>query len=94
MRVAEQGQETTWKVLSLATAALAAMTARSALKAGWSKGFRSDPPVNPASRETAWTEAVTWAVLVGAAAGLARLLARRGAAAGWNKAFGGYPKGL
>ena len=83
-----------FKILGIGAAACAAMTARAALKAGWSLVTKRDPPLNPASRDTAWGEALAWALATGATVGVARLAARRLAAEGWHKVTGSYPSGF
>lgn len=69
-----------WIAISGAAAAGAAFVTQALLKRGWNAVTGEDPPVNPASGRTAWTEAVVWTVAAGAAAGLSRLVARRAAA--------------
>ncbi len=83
-----------WKVVGVATGLAAAKATRKALDVGWSKTRGGEPPRNPASRETDWSEAVAWAVASGIALGLARLLAARGTAKLWEKATGSLPPGL
>ncbi len=83
-----------WKVVGMATGLAAAKATRKALDVGWSKTRGGDPPRNPASRETDWSEAIAWAVASGIALGLARLLAARGTAKLWEKATGSLPPGL
>ena len=61
-----------WKVLGVATGLAAAKATRKALDVGWSKTRGGEPPRNPASRETDWSEAIAWAVASGIALGLAR----------------------
>ncbi len=83
-----------WKVVGVAAGLAAAKATRKALDVGWSKTRGGEPPRNPASRETDWSEAIAWAVASGIALGLARLLAARGAAKLWEKATGALPPGL
>ena len=83
-----------WKVVGVATGLVAAKATRKALDVGWSKTRGGEPPRNPASRETDWSEAIAWAVASGIALGLARLLAARGTAKLWEKAIGSLPPGL
>ena len=83
-----------WKVVGVATGLAAAKATRKALDVGWRKTRGGEPPRNPASRETDWSEAVAWAVASGIALGLARLLAARGTAKLWEKATGSLPPGL
>lgn len=90
----QQSHEQAFKLLGVGAAACAAMTARAALKAGWTAVTKKDPPLNPASRDTAWREALAWALLTGATIGVARLVARRLSAEGWRKMTGHYPLGF
>ena len=83
-----------WKVVGVSAGLAAAKATRKALDVGWSKTRGGEPPRNPASRETDWSEAVAWAVASGIALGLARLLAARGTAKLWEKATGSLPPGL
>lgn len=69
-----------WLLVSGLAAAAASFLTRSVLKRGWNAATGEDPPVNPASAETAWTEALTWTVAASLVAGLTRLAARRTAA--------------
>ena len=83
-----------WKVVGVTTGLAAAKATRKAMDVGWSKTRGGEPPRNPASRETDWTEAVAWAIASGIALGLAKLLAARGSAKLWEKATGSLPPGL
>ena len=69
-----------WILVSGASAAGAAFLTQQVLKRGWSAATGDDPPLNPASSETAWTEAVVWTLAASVVAGLSRLGARRAAA--------------
>ena len=69
-----------WMAVSGAAAMAAAFATRSALKRGWNATTGEDPPMNPASTETAWTEALVWTVAASVVAGVSRLAARRTAA--------------
>ena len=66
------------------TSGLAAMAAawltRTGLKYTWNATTGEDPPMNPASAQTAWSEALTWTVATSLVAGLTRLAARRAVA--------------
>ncbi|MDT0631728.1 DUF4235 domain-containing protein [Rubrivirga sp. S365] len=73
-------QKHTWMLVSGGAAVAAAFATRSLLKVGWNAATGEDPPLNPASSETAWTEALTWTVAASVVAGVARLAARRAAA--------------
>jgi Protein of unknown function (DUF4235) len=84
----------TWTVLGGIAAALAGVVAKKGLELTWRKATGKEPPANPESPETTWTEAVGYAVLSGVVLGVARLLARRAAARSWHKATGNLPPGL
>ena len=73
-------QRTRWILASGLAATAASFATRSALKKGWNTATGDDPPLNPASTETAWTEALVWTVAASVVAGLSRLFARRTAA--------------
>jgi len=73
-------QRARWIVASGLAAMAASTLTRSALKKGWNSATGGDPPLNPASAETAWTEALVWTVATSVVAGVSRLLARRTAA--------------
>jgi hypothetical protein len=83
-----------WKVVGAGSGLLAAMVTRKALVAAWQKTKKTDPPANPASPSTTWSEALVWATATGVALAVARLVAQRGAAAGWQAATGHLPPGL
>ena len=83
-----------WKVVGVTTGLAAAKATRKAMDVGWSRTRGGEPPRNPASRETDWSDAIAWAVASGVALGLARLLAARGTARLWEKATGSLPPGL
>lgn len=69
-----------WIATSGLAAAGAAFATRSLLRRGWHAATGEDPPLNPASHETAWTEALIWTVAASVVAGISRLTARRAAA--------------
>ncbi len=73
-------QKTRFVLVSGVAATAASFLTRSALKKGWNTTTGDDPPMNPASAETAWTEALVWTVAASVVAGVSRLLARRTAA--------------
>ncbi|GAB5536882.1 MAG: hypothetical protein Rubg2KO_31310 [Rubricoccaceae bacterium] len=66
------------------TSGLAAMASawltRTGLRYTWNATTGEDPPMNPASTSTAWTEAITWTVAASVVAGLTRLVTRRAVA--------------
>lgn len=70
-----------WILTSGLAASAAAFATQSVLKRSWNAATGDDPPLNPASSRTAWTEAVVWTVAASVVAGLSRLAARRATAA-------------
>lgn len=81
-----------WKALSVASGALAAIAVRKLLSAMWPGS--SEPPLNPADRRIDWTSAMVWGVASGIGAGVARVVSKRTAAAAWEKATGNPPPGI
>ncbi len=73
---------------------IAGVAARKVIVASWKAAKKTDPPTNPAARDTQWGEALIWTIATSIGVGIARLIATRGAAAGWEKATGGLPPGL
>ncbi|WP_412060505.1 DUF4235 domain-containing protein [Rubrivirga sp. IMCC45206] len=69
-----------WILASGLAATAASYLTRSVLQKGWNSATGDDPPMNPASSETAWTEALVWTVAASVVAGVSRLAARRSAA--------------
>lgn len=67
-------------LVSGVAAMASAWLTRSGLKYAWNATTGEDPPLNPASPSTAWTEALTWTLAASAVAGLTRLVARRSVA--------------
>lgn len=94
MSLIEWGEERTWEVVAVASAAVVGIAARKALEKGWERVHHDEPPKNPAARSVSWGDALAWTAAAGLAVGLGRLVAQRGAAAGWKKVRGRYPKGL
>ena len=69
-------------------AVLAGIGTRVLVKAAWRAWRGEDPPQNPASPSTDWSEAIAWTAAISVAVGTARLLARRGASAARRKLAG------
>lgn len=84
----------TWKLVGGVAGAVAGAATRRLLRAGWRRTRGGDPPTNPASPSTRWSEAIGWALASGVAMGVTRLVSQRGAAGAWKAATGRYPKGL
>jgi hypothetical protein len=87
-------EERRWRLVAMASGALAGLAVRQALDQGWRFLQREDPPENPAARSVGWAQALAWTVATSVAMGVGQLVAERGAAAGWRKARGRYPEGL
>ncbi|MEO6654308.1 MAG: DUF4235 domain-containing protein [Ilumatobacteraceae bacterium] len=81
-----------WKMVSVASGALAALAMRQLVAALWPG--RHNPPLNPADRRIDWGEALAWSLASGVGAGIARLVSTRLAAGGWEKATGHPPPGI
>ncbi len=69
-----------WLLLSGGVAMAASALTKTALAKGWNSATGEDPPLNPESRKTSWSEAIAWTLAVSVAAGLSQLVARRGLA--------------
>ena len=67
---------------------------RALLRVAWRHTRGGDPPTNPASPSTQWSEALIWAIASGVALAVTRLIAQRGAAEAWKATTGSYPAGL
>jgi hypothetical protein len=72
-----------WKVITLASGALAGLVTQRMLNAAW-RGLRSQAPPLQADRDAAWSDALSWAIATGVGAGVARLMAIRTAAQLWE----------
>ena len=87
-------QQTMWKLAALASGAAAGAATRAVLHFAWRQAKGSEPPANPASPSTSWSEALTWAAASGVAIAVSRMVAQRGAAEAWKAGTGTYPAGL
>lgn len=83
-----------WKVVGSLSGIVAGSATRALLKAGWRRSKGGDPPTNPASPSTRWSEALIWAAASGVAMAVTRLVAQRGAAEAWRATTGTYPPGM
>ena len=88
------GERAVWKVAGVVSGVVSGLAARQLLQGGWRRFMGGDPPANPASPRTTWSEALMWAVSSGVAVAVARLVAQRGAAEAFKAATGHYPEGL
>ncbi len=82
------------KLVGIGTGMVARKVSDKALSAAWKKTKHSEPPADPASPGTPWSEAISWAVASGVAMAVARLLATRGTATAKMKITGKAPEGL
>ena len=83
-----------WKVAGTLSGIAAGSVTRRLLQLGWRRTRGGDPPTNPASPSTRWSEALAWAVASGVAMAVTRMVSQRGAAGAWKAATGEYPEGL
>jgi NADPH:quinone reductase-like Zn-dependent oxidoreductase len=83
-----------WQAAGAVTGLVSGLVTRKLLNSGWRRLKGSDPPTNPASPRTRWSEALMWAAASGVAIAVARLVAARGAAEAWRATTGHYPEGL
>lgn len=72
---------TRWIIASGAAALGASYLTKTLLRHSWHAATGEDPPMNPADRKTAWSEAAVWTVAASVVAGLSSLAARRATAA-------------
>ncbi|HUQ63383.1 MAG TPA: DUF4235 domain-containing protein [Acidimicrobiales bacterium] len=87
-------QQVLWKGVGALSGAVAGAATRKVLTSSWRKVRGGNPPTNPASHQTKWTEALIWAMASGVAMAVTRLVAQRGAAEAWRAKTGSYPEGL
>ena len=83
-----------WNGLASGVSVGAVVVTKPLVEGLWRLVFRREPPGNPASRDTTWSDALLWALLAGALVGVIRLLAQRAAAEGWRRVQGSYPRPL
>ena len=82
------------KLVGIGTGIVVRKVSDKALSAVWKKTKHSEPPADPASPGTPWSEAISWAAASGVAMAVARLLATRGTATAKMKMTGKAPEGL
>ena len=82
------------KLVGIATGVVVRKVSDKALSAVWKKTKHTEPPADPASPGTPWSEALSWAAASGVAMAVARLLATRGTATAKMKMTGKAPEGL
>jgi len=83
-----------WKAVGILSGVASGAAVRGLLRGAWRRATGGNPPTNPASPSTTWSEAIGWAAASGVALAVARLVAQRGAAEAWRAKTGSYPEGL
>jgi hypothetical protein len=83
-----------WRAVGAVAGLGAGLAARKFLEGTWRATRGQDPPANPASSQTTWSEALVWAAASGVAVAVFRLVAQRGAAEAWRAVTGDYPEDL
>ena len=73
---------------ALAAAIATTLATRHLLEAGWRQTFDRDPPMNPASHEVHWKEALLWGAVSGAVIGVARVASRRASSSAYRNIRG------
>lgn len=71
-------------VIAMGAAIAGGVLARQIIKAGWKGARGEEPPVNPASREVDWKDALLWGAASGALVGAMRILSRRTASSAYR----------
>lgn len=66
-----------WSALTYTAAVGAGMLAHQAARTTYRKRTGSEPPENPARRDTGWGQALLWGVASGALVGVARVVGQR-----------------
>lgn len=61
------------------------MLARKLLHSGWKTAWGKDPPLNPASRDVDWKDALLWGAVSGALVGMMRIMSRRSASSAYHR---------
>lgn len=88
----DKRDELVWGAVGLGAAVVGGIATRNLIKAGWRSYYDENPPLNPASHDTSWQQAILFTAVMGAGMGVARMLGRRSAAEAWRKVTGDYPK--
>jgi len=93
--MSEEDHETQlWKLVGVGAGLGAGLIARKGMERVWLVVRGEEPPSNPASSTTNWTEALIWAAASGVALAVTRLVAQRGAAEAWRAFTGSYRENL
>jgi hypothetical protein len=75
-----------WKAVSFAAGAIAALVTRRALAMVWNRFAASPAPEHVADRRTPWLPALSWAIATGVGVSVMNLVAQRSAATVWEAA--------
>ena len=75
-----------WKAVSLAAGAAAALVTRRALAMVWNRFATSPAPEQIADRRVPWVPALSWAVATGVGVSVMNVVAQRSAATVWEAA--------
>ena len=65
-------------LISTGAAIAAASIANRAIKEGWRKVRKEEPPEDPESEDVSWTEASVWTLTTSAVLGLVKLVVKKG----------------
>jgi hypothetical protein len=84
-------EEVRWGLIGAASALVAGVALRQAIKLGWRMYYDKEPPHNPYALDVTWKEALLWSGTTGLAVGLARMIGRRGAAGAYRRITGHHP---
>lgn len=75
----------TESIVALGAAIAGGVLARRLMRAGWIHVRGTEPPINPASREVDWKDALMWGAASGALVGTIRILSRRSASSAYQR---------
>jgi hypothetical protein len=88
------GKALSWKAVSFAAGAIAALATRRALAMLWSQFAQVPAPEPVADRRIPWIPALSWAVATGVGVSVSNLVAQRSAATVWEAAMHETPPPL
>lgn len=75
----------TESLVAMGAAIAGGLLARQIMKTGWKGAWGKEPPINPASREVDWKDALLWGAASGALVGAMRILSRRTASSAYRR---------
>jgi hypothetical protein len=82
------------QLIGIATGVVTRKVSMVVLDKVWRRTKKTEPPADPASPGTPWTEALLWAAASGVAVGVSRLVTTKGAATAKMKLTGKAPEGM